>query len=161
MSILVKSVPVTPASATEVTFWSDGDDVIDLPAVAADRPLPDVVISGLPSGITIVRVIAVLKSRVLENTNAGGSNAIKGAQNIQVRKAAGAWVNAINLPDNLWTLSASARESGDVLVGDNDIKSTVDGDATYNLKFLNALVDLASLRLNDVMVGLRVFYTRG
>ena len=161
MSILVKSVPVTPASATEVTFWSDSDDVIDLPAVAADRSLPDVVISGLPSGITIVRVIAVLKTRAIENTNAGGSNAINGAQNIQVRKAAGAWVNAINLPDNLWTLSASARESGDVLVGDSDLKTTVDGDATYNLKFLNALVDLASLRLNDVIVGLRVFYTRG
>jgi len=161
MSILVKSAPSTPQSATETTFWSDGDDVIDLPAVAADRTLPDVVISGLPSGITILRVVAVLKARVLENTNAGGANAINGAQNIQVRKAAGAWVNAINLPDNLWTLSASAREAGDILVGDNDLKATVDGNATYNLKFLNALVDLASLRLNDVMVGLRVFYQKG
>jgi len=158
MSVLIKS---KPASSVEVTFWSDGDDVIDLPAVAADRTLPDVVISGLPSDITIIRVTAVLKVRVLENTNAGGANALNGAQNIQVRKALGVYVNAINLPDNQWTLSASAREAGDVLFGDNDIKATVTGDGTYNFKFTNALVDLASLRLNDVMVGLRVNYQKG
>jgi len=35
----------------------------------------------------------------------------------------------------------------------------VDGDGTYNLQFANALVDLASLRLNDVMIGLRFFFS--
>lgn len=162
MSVLIKA---KPQSSTEVTFWSDGDDVIDLPAVAADTNLPDVVISGLPSGITIIRVVGVLKVRVLENTNAGGSNAINGAQSIRVKKSTGTWgvddVALIDLPDNLWTLSASAREAGDILVGDNDVKAKVDGDATYNLRFENALVDLASLRLNDVLVGLRVTYQKG
>jgi len=156
MSILTKS-----PSMVEVTFWSDGDDVIDLPVGPADTNLPNVVISGLPAGITIQRVVAILKVRAIENTNGGGANAIDGAQNIQVRKAAGAWVNAINLEDNHWTLAASDREAGDVLVGDNDIKATVDGNATYNLKFSLAAVDLASLRLNDVLVGLKVQYQKG
>ena len=137
-----------------VDFWSDLDDVIDLPAIAADTALPAVVVSGLPSGLTIDKVVVMLKTRTIENTNAGGPNAINGAQNIQVRKGAGAWANAINLPDNLWTVAASTREAGDVLIGDNDVKATVDGDGTYNLQFDTALVDLASLRLNDVMVGL-------
>ena len=56
-------------------------------------------------------------------------------------------------------MAASTRESGDVLIGDNDVKATVDGDGTYNLQFANALVDLASLRLNDVMIGLRFFFS--
>jgi len=159
MSILVKSVPVTPISRTVYPFWSDSDDVIDLPAVAAPITLPSVVVSGLPSGMTLERVDVILKVRAIENTNAGGPNAIQGAQVIQVQKGAGAWVTAINLPDNLWTVAASTRESGDVLIGDNDVKATVDGDGTYNFRLPSALVDLASLRLNDVLVGLRFFFS--
>ena len=156
MSVLVKSVP---KSRTMIPFWSDLDDVIDLPALAADTALPSVVVSGLPTGLTLERVDVILKVRAIENTNAGGPNAINGAQNIQVRKAAGAWVNAINLPNNLWTVAASTREAGDVLIGDNDVKATVDGDGTYNFQFDEALVDLASLRLNDVLVGLRFYFS--
>ena len=156
MSILTKG----PSKGRQtVDFWSDLDDVIDLPAIAADTALPAVVVSGLPSGLTIDKVVVMLKTRTIENTNAGGPNAINGAQNIQVRKGAGVWANAINLPDNLWTVAASTREAGDVLIGDNDVKATVDGDGTYGLQFDNALVDLASLRLNDVMVGLRFFFS--
>lgn len=156
MSVLVKSVPT---AAPPVEYWSDSDVVIDLPAVAADTALPSVVVSGFPSNRTLDKVVAVLKVRAIENTNAGGVNAIKGAQNIQVRKGAGAWANAINLTDNLWTVAASTREAGDVLIGDNDLKTTVDGDGTYNFQFASALVDLANLRLNDVLVGLRFTFT--
>ena len=141
-------------------FWSDIDDVIDLQhdLGAQDTDLPNVVVSGLPDGIELVRVVAVLKVRAIENTSASGANAISGAQVIQVRKSAGTWVTAINLPNNLWTVAASTRESGDVLVGDNDVKSEVDGDGTYNLRFHDALVDYDNLRLNDVMIGLRFYY---
>ncbi len=66
---------------------------------------------------------------------------------------------AIDLTDDMWTVAGSTRESGDILIGDNDVKSEVDGNGTYNLRFENALVDLASLRLNDVLVGLRFYYT--
>jgi len=146
----------------QIDFWSGVDDVIDLPAVAADVDLPDVVVAGLPSG-TLVRVVVLLKVRALENTNAGGPNAINGAQNIRIKKSTGTWgvddVAAIDLTDNMWTMLASTREAGDVVVGDNDVKAEVDGNGTYNLRFENALVDLASLRLNDVLTGLRFYYT--
>lgn len=140
-------------------FWSDLDDVIDLPVGPTDTALPSVVVSGLPAGVTLDRVVAILKVRAIENTNAGGPNAIDGAQVIQVQKGAGAWATAINLADNQWTVAASTREAGDVLIGDNDIKATVDGDATYNFQFDAAAVDLASLRLNDVIVGLRFYFS--
>lgn len=147
---------------SQADFWSQADDVIDLPAVAADVTLPAVAVSGLPSGISLTRVVALLKMRAIENTNAGGANALNGAQAIRIKKSTGTWgvddIAAITLPDNLWTVAASTRESGDVLIGDIDLKAKVDGNGTYNLRFENALVDLASLRLNDVMVGLRFFY---
>jgi len=155
MSVLVKSVP---NSRTMMAFWSDVDDVIDLPAVAADTALPSVVVSGLPASKTLERVDVTLKVRAIENTNVGGTNGINGAQVIQVRKGAGAWATAINLGNNQWLVAASTRESGDVLIGDNDVKATVDGDGTYNFQFKDALVDLASLRLNDVLVGLRFYF---
>ena len=155
MSMLTKS---RPQARQTVDFWSDVDDVVDLPAIAADTALPSVVVSGLPTGLTIDRVVAMLKVRAIENTNAGGTNAIDGAQNIQVRKGVGAWVNAINLANNQWLVAASTRESGDVLIGDNDLKATVDGDATYGFQIDEALVDFANLRLNDVIVGLRFYF---
>ena len=149
--------------ATPVDFWSVPDNVIDLPAIPAHVNLPDVVVSELPTGIALARAVAILKVRAIENTNAGGPNAINGAQSIRVKKSTGAWgvddVAAINLPDNLWMTAASARESGDLVIGSNDVKSEVDGPNTYNFRFENARVDLDYLRLNDVMVGLR-FYIR-
>jgi len=39
------------------------------------------------------------------------------------------------------------------------VKGEVDGNATYNLRFEDAVVDYASLRLNDVIVGLRFYFT--
>lgn len=145
-----------------MTWWSDVDDEILLPAAAADVNLPDVVVAGIPSGKTLVQAIVILKVRAIENTNAGGTNAIQGAQNIRVKKNTGSWgvddVAAINLADNMWLVAASTREFGDVVVGDNDVKSEVDGNATYNLRFENADVDLASLKLNDVQVGIRIWF---
>lgn len=171
MSLLIKGAKQSDVEAIKaktdnlsdqvspMDFWSDVDDSISLPAVAADTALPDVVVSGVPSGVTIDRVVAMLKVRSIENTSASGANAINGAQNIQVRKSSGSWVAAINLANNQWTVAASTREAGDVLIGDNDLKTTVDGDATYNFQFADALVDYANLQLNDVIVGLRFYFS--
>ena len=147
-----------------MTFLSVIDDVIDLPAAAADTNLPDVVISGIPAGATLDKVLVFLIVRAIENTNAGGSNAIEGAQNIRIKKSTGAWgvddIIAIALTDNMWSVAASTREFGDVIGGDDahDVKSEVDGNATYNLRFEDANVDLDFLRLNDVQVIIKVWY---
>jgi len=152
-------------AVTSMDFWSDDEVEIDITDAAQDLPAGsiDVVVGDLPTGIALVRVVAMLKVRAIENTSAGGANALDGAQALRVKKSTGTWgvddLAAINLPADLWTVAASTRESGDALVGDNDVKSEVDGDATYNLRFENALADRDALRLNDVLIGLRIFFT--
>lgn len=144
-------------------FVSLPDDVIDLTTPASDINLPDVVVSGLPAGISLAFVQAFLKARTIENTSASGTNGINGTQYIRIKKSTGAWgvddIAAIQLIDNQWLLAASTREMGDLIVGSYDLKAKVDGNGTYNLRFEDALVDLATLRLNDVIVGLRFFFT--
>lgn len=146
-----------------VDFWSVPIDVINLPASPTDTNLPDVVVSGLPTGISLIRVVAMLKVRAIENTSAAGTNGINGTQYIRVKPNAGQWgvadIAAIQLLDNQWLLALSTRESGDLLIGSYDLKATVNGNGTYNFRFEDALVDLANLRLNDVLVGLRFFFT--
>lgn len=150
-------------AVSPLNFWSDSEVEIDLTQAEDDFDLPDVVVSGIPAGISLIRVVVLLKVRAIENTNAGAANAINGACAIRVMKSGGTWgvddMAAINLPDNLWTVAASTRESGDVLIGDNDVKAKVDGNGTYNLRFEDTEVDLDYLRLNDVLVGLRLYFT--
>lgn len=147
-----------------MTFLSIINAQIDLPAAAFDTDLPDVVISGIPAGAILDKVLVFLIVRAIQNTNAGGNNAIEGAQNIRIVKSTGAWgvddIVAIPLTDNMWTVAASTREFGDVIGGDdaNDVKSEVDGNGTYHLRFEDANVDLAVLRLNDVQVMIKVWY---
>lgn len=141
-----------------IDFWSDIQEEVAIPAGAADQTMPSVVVAGLPSGCTIVRVVAMFKFRAIEESSAG-ANKLSGAQDIQVRDdTPGDWADAINFPDDAFGLAASAREGGDVIIGDNDIKSTVDGDDTYNFQWDEAVADAASIKFNDVQTGLRVWF---
>lgn len=141
-------------------FWSDIDDQVDLTDASADVNLPNIVVSNLPSTLVFMDARLILKVRSIENTSASGANGINGAQSIRIKKSTGAWgtddIAAINLADNMWLIPASTKEAGDILIGDNDLKSEVDGNATYNVRFEDADVDYNNLRLHDVQVGLRV-----
>jgi predicted nucleic acid-binding Zn-ribbon protein len=145
-------------------FPSVTSAVINLPAAPLDTNLPDVVISKIPVGATVDYALVVLEIRAIENTNGGGTNAIEGTQYVRIKKSTGAWgvndIEAIQLIDNMWTLAALAREFGHVPIGDatRDVSSVVDGNATYNLRFEDANVDLDFLRLNDVQVMIKVWY---
>ncbi len=138
-------------------FWSNPQEELAIPAVAADQALPDIVVS-LPAGAVVVRAVVMFKFRAVENTNAG-ANKLSGAQEIQIRDdTPSAWIDAINLLDDMFSLAASTREGGDVFIGDIDVSATVDGDDTYNLQWDEAVADLASIQFNDVQVGLRIWY---
>jgi len=147
-----------------MTFWSDVSTTnpIQLTTPAADKDLPNVVVANIPSGATIIQAIVLIKIRAIENKSSSGYNAINGAQNIRIKVSTGTWgvddIAAINLIDNQWYIAASTREFGDVQVGDNDVKSVVTGNATYNLRFEDALVDYQTLDLFDVQVGIRIWF---
>lgn len=143
-------------------FWSDVDDIVTLTTATTDIDLPNVIIADVPANTTIVRVVGMIKMRAMNNTNAA-TNAINGAALVKVKKSTGAWatddVDLINIPDNIWSTSASTKEGGMLIEGDNDAASEVDANATYNLRFNgNIFVDGNNLELIDVAVGLKVYF---
>jgi len=167
------NLPSDPADESELearlgrkvscmTWWSDVDPQESITTPAGNVSLPSVVVSNIPSGATIVQVIALIKVRAIDNKSSSGINAINGAQNIRIKVSTGAWgtddITAINLIDNQWTVAASTREYGDVQVGDNDVKSVVTGNATYDFRITSGLVDYATLNLNDIQMGIRVWW---
>lgn len=138
-------------------FWSDPKEEVAITQAAADQALPDIVVA-LPSGATVVKAVLIFKFRIVENTNAA-VNKLNGAQEIQIRDdTPSAWLDAINFVDDMFSLAASTREGGDVIIGDIDVKATVDGDDTYNVQWDQATADQDNLQFNDVQVGLRIWY---
>jgi len=144
-------------------FWSDIQAAVTITNAAQDLSLPDVPVSGLPSGlpsgIIITRVLALFKYRVVEDTS-GAQNALTlggGTPAIQVRKdTPGAWADGIDLIEDLFLCAASTIEGGDVLVGNTDLSGTVDEEDTYNFQMDDVLVDNNNLVLRDIQCGLRV-----
>ncbi len=158
-------IPAAPADqakmAQSLDFWSEMQEEVQLADVSApgsDVALPSVVVSGLPLGVTLLRAVAMLKFRAVENTNVA-ANKLSGAQYVQVRVSTpGDWANAITLADDQFGIAASTREGGDVVIGDIDVKATVTGNGTYNMQWAAALVDAANMQFNDVQVGLRLYW---
>lgn len=146
-------------------FWSNPQEEVVIPAVAGTLPLPNVVVANLPGGATIVQAIAMVKFRMIENINAG-ANKLDGAtvaatsQVIQVQDSgAGGWVDAINFVDDQFGLAAAAREGGDMLIGSTNIANRVDANDTYSVRYLLAKADLLSINWNDVVCGLKIWYS--
>ena len=150
-----------------IDFWSIPDDLITIAAVAADLDFPNVVVESLPYGFSIIRVIPMLKIKALNDTS-GADNKINAAsKTIRVKVSTGAWgtndIIAIDFTNGQWYTVASTKEGGDVMVGDNDIKSVVTGNGTYNFRSeqtnrADAILALgASLELYEVQVGARVY----
>jgi len=152
-----------------MTFWSDVQPTVTIPAVATDLDFPDVAVADLPSGITIIRAVAILKYAQKEDTS-GSDNAINGVnKGIRVKKSTGTWgtddVMAIDIPDDTMLTAASTKEGGDVIEGNNDISGEVDGNATYNFRSEQTnrgdaiVADGANLILRDVQIGIKIYFT--
>lgn len=139
--------------------WSAWQEEVSVPAGAADLALPDVAITEIPAGATLLAVFANFKWGAIENTNAG-ANKLSGAQYLQVRdNAPGAWANCLGFIDDLFGLAASTREGGDVAMGNINVVTTVVGNGTYNFQWHDAVADLASINFNNVQTGLEIWYT--
>ncbi|MBA7615032.1 hypothetical protein ES703_22308 [subsurface metagenome] len=147
-------------------FWSDPQEEVQVPAAAATLVLtPTVQVAERPVGATIVRVTAMFKFRMVENTY-DGANALDGAtdpdtsQVIQVKETtAGAYVDAINFADNQFTLDNLTREGGDVLIGSIDIAGEVDDNGNYTFQWKMRKCDSDFINFNDVQCGLRIWYS--
>lgn len=146
-------------------FWSDPQEELSIPAIAGTQVLPSVTVADLPAGATIVRAIAMVKFRAIENTNVA-ANKLDGAtvaatsQVVQVDdSAATGFVDAINFVDDQFGLALSTRENGDILIGSIDISARVDGNDIYDFRYLLAKADLDAINWNDLQTGLRIVYS--
>ena len=144
-------------------FWSD---VVEEIAVTGSQSTiaitgGNVVVADLPSGATIVRAIAMMKCRMIENTNVG-ANKLDAASPLpmQVDDVANTgFLTCIDFVNNAFGMAASTREGGDIVIGDIDIAARVDANDTYDFQWLNAKADVANLQFNDVQMGLRIWYS--
>lgn len=136
-------------------FWSDVLPLATITATAADIALNSVVVANLPTGIDIIRVVAILKIRSIENTNATLNRIDASVESPAVQVDS---VDAINLIDEQWEVAPTSIDAGDTIVGDIDISSTVTGNATYAFQLDQIEADLANLLLRDVQTGLRIYF---
>ena len=146
-------------------FWGEPIEEVQIDAAGVSVSLPGVTIDGIPAGATILRAIAMLKFRMVENTNAAanklnGGTVASTSQVIQVRDdTPGTWGDAINFTDDQFGLAAEIREGGDVCIGSIDISSVVVGNDGYEFQWLLGKADLDFINFNDVQVGIRVWYS--
>jgi len=146
-------------------FWGEPIEEVQINAAGVFVSLPGVTIDGIPAGATILRAIAMLKFRMVENTNAAanklnGGTVASTSQVIQVRDdTPGAWGDAINFADDQFGLAAEIREGGDVCIGSIDISGVVVGNDGYEFQWLLGKADLDFINFNDVQVGIRVWYS--
>jgi hypothetical protein len=148
-----------PKAPSNFDYWSSLQQLVQIPAVAADVALPDIVVTGLPSTATINRAEVIFAFGGKENTNAA-ANALTNQQSIQIRiNTPGPWTNAITFPAGFFALPlTSGLLGGDAPIGSIDVSSVVVGNGTYNLQWHNALANFASIDFTDCQVGLRIWY---
>lgn len=164
-----QTAEITMVKETCRDFWSSNQDKIIIPGAAANIDFPDVMVDGIPVGVTIFRVVALFKVRAIKDTSGEANYIDQAGKALRVKKSTGSWgvddVIAINFDQGQWYIDASSKEGGDVVIGNNDIASEVDVNATYNfrseqvnrLDAISALVD--NLELYDVQCGLRIWYS--
>ena len=143
-------------------FWADNKASVVLTTVGtADYALNSLTVAGIPSGATLVRVVAVLKIAAIRDTSTL-DNAVNGATALKVDAdvAYGSLVTAIDIEDNSWAIliANGADRGGDILFGDNDVKTEISGNGTYYARLENIACDGNNLTLLDVTWGVRIYF---
>jgi len=146
-------------------FWSEPQEEGQINSAGVTMSLPSVTVDSLPDGAIVLRAIAMLKFRMVENTNAA-ANSLNGgtvpetSQVIQVRSdTPGDWDDAVAFTDGQFSLEGETREGGDVCIGSIDISGIVTGNDIYEFQWLLGRADLDFISFNDIQVGIRVWYS--
>jgi len=149
-------------------FWSAPEDKLTITNTPGDITFPDIVVSGLPLGATLKRVVLIMTCRAIEEDSAAANYINAASKTLRIMKDTGAWgtndVVGITFSNASLYCAASSKEAGPVIIGAHDVKAEVDGDATYEVQSnqtnrTDAIVVLAaSMYLYDVQVGVRIFF---
>ncbi|GAJ04535.1 unnamed protein product, partial [marine sediment metagenome] len=149
------------------TQWTEGMVQVQINAAGATITLPTITIANLPATATIVEAHLLFKFRMIENKYAGvnklnGGTVALTSQVIQIQDGGGgAWADVINFVDDFFTLASEAREGGDVIGGTLNVgvANVVDGNDTYNVRFLLGKADQDFINFDDVQVMLQILYS--
>ncbi len=149
---------ITEKPVNVMTFWSDVDALITLPA---DTALPNIVVADIPSDVTVIRAILVLKYSSKKDTSSS-DNQVTAGKITSKETTGGTYVDAINLINGEVKVDADTKEGGDVHPGDNDISGSTSGitdNCTVQSVFSGVTTTGASIELYDVQIGLKVYFT--
>lgn len=151
---------LVPNMIFTLDLWSTYAAQVQLTTVGGDKALPSITIANLPIGAIIKQALMFFKCRTVENTNAA-VNSVSGAQNIQCQKAVGgAYITGIALSGGEFSVPASTRENGDVMMGTTDVSAQVPANgAVMSFKWTSAVSAQNNLNFNDVQIGIRIYYT--
>ena len=152
-------------------FWCHpAADKVTIDSSDQDIVFPSILVAGLPSGLTLVRVVFILTIANLKDTSTANNYINAAGRSIRLMLTGGAWgtndVIALTLDNLALYTTGSGERGGPVLMGP-DLKTTLPtiGNGTWLIQSdhdaradsLKSLGD--DLELYDVSTGLRFFYT--
>ncbi len=143
---------------TTQRWKSDVQAIVTLTTTAGDKSLPSVTIAGIPAGVTLIKVEAIMLFRAIEDTS-GSANEIEAGCTpaVQVKEtSAGTYTDAITVIDATLVVGASKVANGSVWFGNIDVKAEVNEDDTYAFQFDQADAVGNNLLLRDVQIILEV-----
>jgi hypothetical protein len=144
---------------SSLDLWSSFVPQVILTSAAADIQLPSLTIAGLPSDVSVVRAISLVKYRMIENIF-GDLNSLATPQSIQAQKEVdGTWLRAFQFNGGECAVPGTSRESGDVIMGTEDISAQVPVNGqVINFLWSGSQSIQDSLIFQDVQVGLRIWF---
>ena len=150
-------------------FWSAPSDKITVVVGPADTTFPDIVVAGLPTGLTIQKVVLILAVRAINDTSEADNYINAANKTLRIKVSTGTWgvndIVAITFAQNSLYCKASMKEPGPVMIGSANLSSMVNANATYNVMSNQTargdgiVAKGNNLELYDVQVGVRVFYS--
>jgi len=163
---ITQLVEICKKQLLPMDFWSEPREEVQIDGAGVTLSLPAVTVDSLPSGVIVSRAVAMLKFRMVENTdtdpnNLDGDSMPDMSQVIQVRDgSSGIWTDAVNFVDGQFGLEGETREGGDVCIGSINISGLgkINGNGVYEFQWLLAKAVSDFLNLNDVHVGIRLWY---
>jgi len=154
-----------PRMLCHLDFWSRAKQ-ITITSTAGDKGLVDVVVSGLPTGVTIIAVQGMFMCDTVQNSATDATNYLESTK-IQVhKKTGGTDRDAIVLEANkTFRFTDDMIRGGTVFVADWEtataagILAEVNGNNTYEMWFDAAEALANNLVLDGAAFGLRVWFT--
>ncbi len=152
------------------TYKSTLEHIVAIPGTGADLTFPSVVVSGLPTGATLISVELALTIGSIFDTSAAENQIKTGTtDSLWIKASGGAWgtddIEALVFKALSLQTASGAYRSGTTIWGTIDVKSEVTGNGTYNIasrettRTKGVEATGGSLELHDVTTILDVWWS--